>query len=92
MASPTGFGFDVARRLCKLLKVYTLSRQESLEMPGGHTRDPVQAIDCVIHVFPPSQQTQIKLQLATSLNAIVSQQLLTRADGGAAGEPAAVRG
>jgi len=46
-----------------------------------HTRDAVQAIHRIVDVFPPQQQTQIKHQLALSLNAIVSQQLLTRADG-----------
>jgi twitching motility protein PilT len=46
-----------------------------------HTRDAVQAMHRIVDVFPPAQQTQIKLQLAMSLNAIVSQQLLTRADG-----------
>jgi twitching motility protein PilT len=46
-----------------------------------HTRDAVQAILRIVDVFPPAQQTQIKQQLAMSLNAIVSQQLLTRADG-----------
>ncbi len=46
-----------------------------------HTRDAVQAISRMVDVFPPNQQTQIRHQLAMSLNAIVSQQLLTRADG-----------
>src|SRR5262249_40151253 len=46
-----------------------------------HTRDAVQAIHRIVDVFPPNQQTQIKHQLAMSLNAIVSQQLMARADG-----------
>jgi twitching motility protein PilT len=45
-----------------------------------HTRDAVQAISRMVDVFPPAQQTQIKTQLAMSLNAIISQQLMTRAD------------
>jgi twitching motility protein PilT len=45
-----------------------------------HTRDAVQAIHRIVDVFPPNQQTQIKQQLAMGLNAIVSQQLMTRAD------------
>ena len=40
-----------------------------------------QAIHRIVDVFPPAQQTQIKQQLAMSLNAIISQQLMTRADG-----------
>jgi len=46
-----------------------------------HTGDAVQAIHRIIDVFPPSQQTQIRHQLAMSLNAIVSQQLMIRSDG-----------
>ena len=46
-----------------------------------HTSDAVQAIHRIVDVFPPAQQTQIKHQLALSLHAIVSQQLLIRADG-----------
>jgi len=46
-----------------------------------HTSDAAQAIHRIIDVFPPSQQTQIKQQLALSLNAIVCQQLIPRANG-----------
>ncbi|HEX6084475.1 MAG TPA: PilT/PilU family type 4a pilus ATPase [Thermoanaerobaculia bacterium] len=45
-----------------------------------HTSDAAQAIHRIIDVFPPAQQTQIKLQLAISLNAIVVQHLLPRQD------------
>ncbi len=45
-----------------------------------HTSDAAQAIHRIVDVFPPSQQTQIKQQLAISLNAIVVQHLLPRAD------------
>lgn len=46
-----------------------------------HTSDAAQAIHRIIDVFPPAQQTQIKQQLALSLNAIVVQQLIPRSDG-----------
>jgi twitching motility protein PilT len=46
-----------------------------------HTSDAAQAIHRIIDVFPPAQQTQIKQQLALSLNAIVCQQLIPRSDG-----------
>src|SRR5438067_13147658 len=46
-----------------------------------HTSDAAQAIHRVVDVFPPQQQTQIKLQLALSLNGIVVQQLVPRSDG-----------
>jgi len=45
-----------------------------------HTSDVAQAIHRIVDVFPPAQQTQIKQQLALSLNAIVVQQLIPRAD------------
>ncbi|HET7711615.1 MAG TPA: PilT/PilU family type 4a pilus ATPase [Thermoanaerobaculia bacterium] len=47
-----------------------------------HTSDAAQAIHRIIDVFPPAQQSQIKHQLALSLNAIVCQQLIPRSDGG----------
>jgi twitching motility protein PilT len=46
-----------------------------------HTSDASQAIHRIIDVFPASQQGQIRHQLALSLNAIVCQQLVPRADG-----------
>ena len=46
-----------------------------------HTSDAAQAIHRIIDVFPPQQQTQIKLQLSLSLNGIVVQQLVPRSDG-----------
>jgi twitching motility protein PilT len=46
-----------------------------------HTSDAAQAIHRIVDVFPPQQQTQIRQQLALSLNAIVVQHLLPRTDG-----------
>jgi twitching motility protein PilT len=46
-----------------------------------HTSDVVQAVHRIVDVFPSDQQTQIRQQLALSLNAIVFQQLLPRSDG-----------
>jgi len=46
-----------------------------------HTSDVAQAIHRIVDVFPPAQQTQIKQQLALSLNAIVVQHLIPRTDG-----------
>jgi twitching motility protein PilT len=45
-----------------------------------HTQDAAQTIDRVIDVFPPYQQQQIRIQLAGTLQGIVSQQLLPVAD------------
>ena len=46
-----------------------------------HTIGANQTIDRIIDVFPPDQQQQIRIQLASVLECIVSQQLLKRADG-----------
>lgn len=46
-----------------------------------HTNDAPSTIDRIIDVFPPHQQTQIRVQLSTTLQAVVSQILLPRKDG-----------
>ena len=46
-----------------------------------HTIDAPTAIDRIVDAFPPDQQGQILAQLANSLQAIVAQRLLTKADG-----------
>lgn len=43
-----------------------------------HTPDAPGAIDRIIDVFPPYQQSQIRLQLSTSLVAVVAQTLLPK--------------
>lgn len=45
-----------------------------------HTIGASKTIDRIIDVFPPSQQDQIRVQLAMTLQAVVSQQLLMTAD------------
>ncbi|MDP4180217.1 MAG: type IV pilus twitching motility protein PilT [Bacillota bacterium] len=45
-----------------------------------HTLGAANTIDRIIDVFPPYQQQQIKVQLSTILQGIISQQLLTRRD------------
>lgn len=46
-----------------------------------HTQDAPQTIDRIIDVFPGHQQSQVRIQLASSLQGIVSQQLLQTKDG-----------
>jgi twitching motility protein PilT len=46
-----------------------------------HTTDAPQTIDRIVDVFPPYQQTQVRMQLSVSLQAVVCQQLLPRKDG-----------
>ena len=46
-----------------------------------HTIGAASTVDRIIDVFPPHQQQQIRVQLSNVLEAIVSQQLMPRADG-----------
>ncbi|MCX5785960.1 MAG: type IV pilus twitching motility protein PilT [Elusimicrobia bacterium] len=46
-----------------------------------HTQDAPSSIDRIIDVFPPHQQTQVRVQLAASLQAVVSQILLPKKEG-----------
>ncbi|MGH9102172.1 MAG: type IV pilus twitching motility protein PilT, partial [Acidimicrobiales bacterium] len=46
-----------------------------------HTQDAPQSVDRIIDVFPAAQQTQIRVQLAAALQAVVTQQLLPLAAG-----------
>ncbi len=46
-----------------------------------HTQDAPQTIDRIIDVFPTYQQQQVRLQLASTIQAIVTQQLLPTKDG-----------
>lgn len=45
-----------------------------------HTRGAAKTIDRIIDVFPPESQYQIRVQLSTVLEAVISQQLLPRKD------------
>ncbi len=46
-----------------------------------HTQDTAQTVDRIVDVFPPDQQQQVRVQLSVSLQGIVAQQLLPKADG-----------
>ena len=46
-----------------------------------HTLDATETINRIIAVFPPHQQKQVRLQLASVLRAVISQRLLPRSDG-----------
>jgi twitching motility protein PilT len=46
-----------------------------------HTLDAAETINRIVAAFPPFQQKQIRLQLASVLKAVVSQRLVPRADG-----------
>ena len=46
-----------------------------------HTQDAASTVNRIIDVFPEHQQQQIRVQLANVLEAVVSQQLIPKADG-----------
>lgn len=46
-----------------------------------HTTGAAKTIDRIIDAFPPHQQSQVRAQISTSLQAVISQQLVPRADG-----------
>ncbi len=46
-----------------------------------HTTGAARTVDRIIDVFPPAQQTQVRVQLASTIVAVVSQTLLPRVDG-----------
>ncbi|MCU1383670.1 MAG: pilT 1 [Acidobacteria bacterium] len=46
-----------------------------------HTLDATETINRIISVFPPHQQKQIRLQLASVLRAVISQRLMPKIDG-----------
>jgi twitching motility protein PilT len=46
-----------------------------------HTLDATETINRIIAVFPPHQQKQVRLQLASVLKAVISQRLIPRTDG-----------
>jgi twitching motility protein PilT len=46
-----------------------------------HTTDAPQTVDRIIDVFEPDAQQQVRMQLSTTLQAVISQTLMARADG-----------
>jgi twitching motility protein PilT len=60
----------------------TLAETGHLVFATLHTNDAAQTVDRVVDVFPAAQQGQIRVQLAASLQAIVSQRLIPQVDRG----------
>jgi twitching motility protein PilT len=46
-----------------------------------HTQDAPQTVDRIIDVFPPHQQQQTRVQLSTTLQGVITQQLVPTTDG-----------
>ncbi len=60
----------------------TIAETGHLVFATLHTSTAAQTIDRIIDVFPAHQQGQVRQQLAASLQAVVSQRLIPKVDGG----------
>lgn len=60
----------------------TLAETGHLVFATLHTNTASQTIDRIVDVFPSHQQSQIRQQLSTVLNAVVSQRLIPKIHGG----------
>ena len=60
----------------------TIAETGHLVFATLHTNDAAQTLDRIVDVFPSEQQGQIRVQLSGSLQAIVSQRLIPRINGG----------
>lgn len=60
----------------------TAAETGHLVMSTLHTNNAAQTIDRIIDMFPPTQQGQVRVQLAGSLAGIFSQRLIPRISGG----------
>jgi twitching motility protein PilT len=60
----------------------TIAETGHLVFATLHTNDAFTALDRIVDVFPGERQQQIRVQLAASLAAVVSQRLIPRVDGG----------
>jgi twitching motility protein PilT len=70
------------RDLETIAAAITLAETGHLVFATLHTRSAPSTVDRIVDVFPAHQQQQIRIQLSTSIEAVVSQQLLPRLGGG----------
>jgi len=70
------------RDLETIAAAITLAETGHLVFATLHTRSAPATIDRIVDVFPAHQQEQVRVQLSTSIEAVVSQQLLPKIGGG----------
>ena len=75
---PCDRGFRVVAPLGKKKRAGLVLKRVTDRPPGDYE---IRSIDRVIDVFPSHQQSQVRVQLGSSIQAVVSQQLLPTADG-----------
>lgn len=64
------------RDLATISAALTAAETGHLVLATLHTIGAAQTVDRIVDVFPPEQQDQIRIQLSTVLEAVISQQLL----------------
>jgi twitching motility protein PilT len=69
------------RDLDTISTALTIAETGHLVLGTLHTRNAPQSIDRIVDVFPPYQQEQIRVLLASTLEAIIAQQLLPKFTG-----------
>lgn len=69
------------RDLETIAAAITIAETGHLVFATLHTTDAPSTVDRIIDVFPPHQQQQVRMQLSTSLQAVISQTLIPTADG-----------
>ena len=69
------------RDLETIATALTAAETGHLVLATLHTQEASQTVDRIIDVFAPQQQQQIRIQLASTLQAVISQQLLPMAKG-----------
>ncbi|MFH1367027.1 MAG: PilT/PilU family type 4a pilus ATPase [Patescibacteria group bacterium] len=70
------------RDLETIASTITLAETGHLVLATLHTLNAAQTIDRIIDVFPPYQQSQVRLQISLFLKGIISQTLLPKVTGG----------
>ena len=70
------------RDLETIATTITLAETGHLVLATLHTYNAAQTVDRIIDIFPPHQQTQVRMQLSITLAGVISQRLLPRESGG----------
>ncbi|WP_435792421.1 type IV pilus twitching motility protein PilT [Capsulimonas corticalis] len=70
------------RDLETIAAAITLAETGHLVFATLHTRSAPATIDRIVDVFPAHQQEQIRIQLSTSIEAVIAQQLMPKIGGG----------
>ena len=70
------------RDLETIAATITIAETGHLVLSSLHTINAAQTVERIIDVFPPHQQTEIRYQLANTLNGVISQRLLPKVGGG----------